>query len=117
MSLFAPLAVPVEVRVEARENASRVFRLSASVSESSLFLERPAAFDIGRPVTVSFTLPDFTSSESLSLRALIALADDDGEGANGGSHLVFVDPPREARQAIVRYVAGRLGLPGAEHPR
>lgn len=117
MSLFAPLAVPVEVRVEARENARRVFRLSSSVSESSLFLERPAPFEIGRPVTVSFTLPDFNSSASLSLRALVSLADDDGEGAEGGRYLVFVDPPREARQNIVRYVAGRLGLPGAERPR
>jgi len=64
MSLYAPMAVPIEVRTDERDNPRRAFRLS---------------FD----------------------------------GEHGGSHLEFVDPPREARLALVRYVAGRLGLPSA----
>ena len=117
MSLFAPLAVPVEVRAEARGNARRVFRLSASVAESGVILERPAPFDAGQPITANFVLPEPGATVPLSLRAVVTLRDEDGEGAHGGRHLVFLDPPREARQTIERYVAARLGLPGAQASR
>ena len=108
MSLFAPVAVSVQIGTDDR----RVFRLSHSVAETGLILERPAPFEIGRPVTVMFTLPDALATEPLKLRAVVALTDSDGEGADGGCALDFVDPQREDRQAIHQYVAGRLGLPG-----
>lgn len=125
VSLYAPLAVVVEIRTAERQGTRRVFRLSASIADGGLVLERPVPFDIGQPVTVSFTLPgNFPLSSpaeqstlpaptSLSLPARVTLGDDDGEGEQGGSELLFIDPPREARHAIVHYVAHRLGLPGA----
>ncbi len=78
-------------------------------------LERPAPFEIGRPVAVTFTFPGTLPDdpvEPLTLRAVVALTDDDGEGADGGRSLEFVNTVREQREAIFRYVAGRLGLPG-----
>lgn len=117
LSLCAPLAVPVEIRVTDR----RVFRLSADVAESGIRLEHPAPFEVDQPVMVTFALPDVTDDAPptvpLKLRAVVALTDSDGDGADGGRELAFVDPPREARQAIVRYVAGRLGLPAGASQR
>ena len=112
MSLHAPLAVPVEGSASGR----RVHRLSRDVAESGLTLERPAAaFEVGEPVTARFALPDVEVGPptSVSLRAVVALADEDGEGGHGGRVLRFVDPTRDARDVIARYVARRLGLPGA----
>jgi len=107
------MAVAVEVRPEGRDGEGRVFRLSRLVADLSLLLVRPAPFEAGQPVTAIFRLPELeSSSETLSLRATVTLTDSDGDGTHGGAELTFVDPPREARQAIVRYVAGRLGLPG-----
>ena len=124
VSLYAPIAVVVEIRAAARQGTRRVFRLSASIADGGLVLERPAPFDIGQPVTARFTLPDSNSpaasdpadvpaATSFSLPARVTLGEEDADGETGGRELLFVDPPREARQAIVRYVAGRLGLPGA----
>jgi len=87
----------------------RAFRLAAAVSEDGLRLERPAPYEIGRPVELRFMLPD--DPTVLSLRAEIALSDDDGEGEHGGRELAFIEPGRDARQVIHRYVAARLGLP------
>ncbi|MES1157721.1 MAG: PilZ domain-containing protein [Haliangium ochraceum] len=108
VALFAPLAVPVEIGAGER----RVFRLSRLVADTGLRLENPAPFEVGQPVSVTFALAERDAMVPLALRAVIQLTDDDGEGADGGRELTFVDPPREARAAIVRYVAGRLGLPG-----
>lgn len=112
MPLTAPLAVPVEIRVPDR----RVTRLSYDIGEGGLTLERPVPFEVDHPVDITFALPDNTAATwtvPLILRAVVALTDADGDGANGGRALAFLDPPREARQAIVRYVAHRLQLPGA----
>ena len=46
MSLRAPIAVTVEVRAAGR----RVFRLAENLGEDGIALERPAPFEIGRPV-------------------------------------------------------------------
>lgn len=112
MSLFAPLAVPVEVRVSDR----RVFRLSRSVAPTGLRLERPAPFELGRPVAARFFLPrqdaDDGPPEFVELRALVARTDEDGDGEHGGSALTFVEPSGEVEDAIVHYVRERLGLPG-----
>lgn len=106
MPLFAPLAVSVEVR----SGDERVFRLSRAVADTALALERPAPFEIGRPVTATFTLPDDPAGAALVLRAEVAPSDADGDGEHGGRTLEFIDPPGEAKQAVVRYVRARLGL-------
>jgi PilZ domain len=106
--LFAPLAVSVEIRAAHR----RVFRLSRNIAESGVMLERPAPFEVGHPVNVSLTLPDEPQTAPLVLRSVVALTDLDGDGADGGRQLEFVDPPRDVRGAIARYVTERLGLRG-----
>src|SRR3954464_8579887 len=108
-SLRAPIAVSVEIRT-AGEPDRRVFRLAAAVGEDGLRLERPAPFDIGRPVEVRFLLPD-DGAGALSLRAQLALADDDGEGEHRGREVTFIEAPAEARFRLHRYIADRLGLP------
>jgi hypothetical protein len=110
MSLRAPLAVPVEIRTDGKSSdLRRVFRLARNVGEDGLRLARPVPFDIGRPVAVAFTLPDFPTP--IVLRAVLALTEDDGEGEGGGRELTFLSAPSEDRQSINRYVADRLGLP------
>jgi hypothetical protein len=111
-SLRAPLAVPVEIRADAR----RVFRLAASVGEDGVRLVRPAPFEIGRPVAVRFALPTATPDPggSLTLDAELLHADVDDERAHegdGGRELTFLRPPAEAREAIRAYVRARLSLP------
>jgi len=109
-ALRAPVAVAVEIRsAGGTEGPGRVFRLAAAVGEDGLRLERPAPFEIGRPVEIGLTLPD--DPEPLALRAEIALGDGDGEGEAGGRELTFVDARAEARVQIHRYVADRLRLP------
>jgi hypothetical protein len=105
--LFAPLAVSVEVR----SADERVFRLSRAVADTAMALERPAPFEIGRPVTATFALPDDRTGVPLVLRAVVAPSDADGDGEQGGRTLDFVEPPGEAKDAIRRYVRSRLGLP------
>lgn len=109
MSLRAPLAVAVEVRsLEGAGEVRRAFRLSASVGEDGVRLVRPAPFDVGRPVAISFALPD---EEAVVLRAEVTLADGDGEGERGGRELTFIGAPTDVRQTLHRYVVERLGLP------
>jgi len=109
MSLRAPLAVPVEVRSqEGAGEVRRAFRLSANVGEDGLRLVRPAPFDVGRPVAISFTLPD---ADAVVVRAEVGLADEDGEGEAGGRELTFVGAPADVRLTLHRYVVERLGLP------
>jgi hypothetical protein len=99
VSLRAPIAVPVEIRAPKR----RVFRLAANVGEDGIRLARGASFEPGRPVDVRFELPD---GGAWSLPAIV------GEGNALDDELGFVDPPADAREALRRYVHGRLGLPG-----
>jgi hypothetical protein len=91
----------VEIRAESR----RVFRLAWNVGEDGLRLARGASFEPGRPVHVTFGLPD---GDRLTLRATVTGEDEDPAQA---IDLDFVDPPAEARVAIRRYVHDRLGLP------
>lgn len=99
VSLRAPIAVPVEIRAPKR----RAFRLTAAIGEDGIRLARGASFEIGRPVDLSFDLPD--GGGALALRATV------GEGDAADDQLAFIDPPAGAREAIRRYVHGRLGLP------
>jgi hypothetical protein len=99
VSLRAPIAVPVEIRAPKR----RLFRLAAAVGEDGIRLARGAPFEPGRPVDVRFRLPE---GDALALTAIVT----DGDAAD--DEIAFVDPPADARQAIRRYVHGRLGLPG-----
>ena len=105
--LQAPAAIPVEVRAAQR----RVFRLSRAVGDAELRLERPVPFEVGRPVEISFTLPD--GDAPLTLRAEVRPTGDpaEEEGTRGGCALLLLDPPHDARDAIGAYVARRLGLP------
>jgi hypothetical protein len=105
--LQAPAAVPVELRASQR----RVFRLSHQVGEEGVRLSSPAPFELGEPVQVRLQLPG--ADEPLTLRAEIELVGDDREGGGsvGGCGLRFIEPSREARQALASYVAERLGLP------
>lgn len=112
--LRAPIAVPVEVRIDASADARRVFRLAASVGEDGLRLVRAAPFEIGRPVEVRFALPASPDGATLALRAEVLHADNDDENQNegaGGRELTFIEPPGEARAAIRAYVRARLSLP------
>jgi PilZ domain len=98
------MAVPVEIRAPAR----RVFRLALDVGEDGVKLGRPVPFEPGRPVELSFVLPD--GEEALALRAEVGAPDDDREG-DQATELIFLEPPEAARAAIRRYVRERLGLP------
>jgi hypothetical protein len=106
MSLFAPLAVTVEVRSAER----RIFRLSRAVADTAMVLERPASFEIGRTVTATFALPDDPTGEKVMLRAVVALTDADGDGEHGGRSLKFLESPAGAELAIGEYIQDRLGL-------
>jgi len=99
VSLRAPIAVPVEIRAPKR----RVFRLAANVGEDGIRLARGASFEPGRPVDIRFDLPD---AGTLALPAMVV------EGDAPDDEIAFVNPPADAREAIRRYVHGRLGLPG-----
>jgi hypothetical protein len=99
VTLRAPIAVPVEIRAPKR----RVFRLAAAVGEDGIRLVRGASLEPGRPVDVRFALPE---GGNWALTAVVA------EGDAEDDELGFVDPPSDAREAIRRYVHGRLGLPG-----
>jgi PilZ domain len=98
VSLRAPIAVPVEIRAPAR----RVFRLAAAVGEDGIRLAGGASFEPGRPVDVRFDLPD---GGALALAAIVT------EGDAADDEIAFVNPPPDAREAIRRYVHGRMGLP------
>jgi hypothetical protein len=119
-ALRAPVAVPVEIRVDAGKR--RVFRLSAAVGEDGVRLVRPAPFEIGRPVEVRFTLPPTVTPPSpgaaLALDAELLHADEqdqreheDSKAGTGGRELLFLHPTSEARAAIGAYVVARLSLP------
>jgi hypothetical protein len=94
------MAVPVEIRAPKR----RVFRLAANVGEDGIRLQQGASFEVGRPVDIRFDLPD--DGGRWALTAIVA------EGDGQDDELAFVDPPSDAREAMRRYVHGRLGLPG-----
>ena len=105
MSLRAPIAVTVEVRAAGR----RVFRLAENLGEDGIALERPAPFDIGRPVEVAFPLPDDPTLLRLPAR-LDVRGGDDEEGA-GGRALTFLAVGEDDRDRLQGYVRDRLDLP------
>jgi hypothetical protein len=113
--LRAPIAVTVEVRAltrgGARDGARRAFRLAWNIGDDGLRLERPAPFEIGRPVEVRFTMPD--GGAPLRLHAEVRPAPDDDEeaGALGGRELIFLSPDEDDRRVLRLYVTDRLGLP------
>jgi hypothetical protein len=111
MELRAPAGVPVEVRAQVGTEARRAFRLSQSVGEDGVRLVRPAPFEPGRPVEITFAPP---GGPTLRMRAEVLHADADDEKKNegtGGRELTFIDASGEARAALRAYVRQRLGLP------
>jgi hypothetical protein len=106
VSLRAPIAVPVELRADAR----RAFRLAWNIGEDGLRLAGDAPFESGRIVEARFQLPG-GDALALALRARITTGGPDREVADEPGDLAFVEPPGEARVALHRYVIERLGLP------
>jgi hypothetical protein len=112
--LRAPIAVTVEVRAAGR----RVFRLAANVGEDGLALERSAPFEIGRPVEISFMMPD--GVDRLDLAARVEEGeyesddardeDRDRRRAEGGRELTFLALSEDDRRLLREYVLDRLGL-------
>ena len=110
MSLRAPIAVTVEVRAAGR----RVFRLAENLGEDGIALERPAPFEIGRPVEIAFALPD--DPERLRLPARVERPRRRrGRRARGrlagGRALTFLSVGEDDRHRLRGYVQERLGLP------
>ncbi len=97
--LRAPIAVPVEIRADAR----RAFRLAAAVGEDGMRFETPLPFEAGRLVEARFALPD---GPFLVLPGRL-----DGAGGEPAEAVRFLEPPADARRALHRYVADRLELP------
>jgi hypothetical protein len=140
MSLRAPLVVVVEVWAELDAGPRRWFRLSRNVGEDGVTLQRPLPLEVGRPVELRLVLPLAGRAEvvaavgargglgaagpvagaaggeeddeaTLSLRAEVAVDDgDEPHGDKGGRALLFLEPPRERRAVIARYVKERLAL-------
>ena len=115
MALRAPLAVSVEIRAtdigaKADREVKRVFRLSRLMGEDGIRLERPAPFEIARPVEVRFRLPG--DDRAIVVTARVDLADGD-TGDDGGRELAFGELPSDARERVARYVSERLQLPTA----
>jgi hypothetical protein len=109
VSLRAPIAVTVEVRAAGR----RVFRLAENLGEDGIALERPAPFEVGRPVEVAFALPD--DPEPLRLPARLEVRgdddDDDPDRKTGGRALTFLAVGEDDRRRLQGYVRDRLDLP------
>jgi hypothetical protein len=108
VSLRAPIAVPVEIRLDARAGAPRVFRLASNVGEDGLRLGAGLPFETGRLVEARFRLPD---GEPLALPARVTGGGVDREPADEPGELTFIEPPRDARAALNAYVIDRLELP------
>jgi hypothetical protein len=132
------VAVPVEVRaLDAGPRLDRVWRLTRSIGEDGLVFEsRELPFEPGRPVRVSFVLPDDDAAVELSgvvqgvpdevggprtalpgggaARARSRPVDDDpereGERATWRA-VSFVAPDVQVRRRIQRYVQERMILP------
>jgi hypothetical protein len=107
VSLRAPIAVPVEIRLDARAGARRVFRLAWNVGEDGLRLADGLPFESGRLVEARFRLPD---GEAFALPARVTAGGPDQETPEPGE-LAFIEPPADARAALGRYVIDRLELP------
>jgi hypothetical protein len=108
VSLRAPIAIPVEIRLDARAGAQRVFRLAWNVGEDGLRLGAGLPFETGRLVEARFRLP---GGESFALPARVTAGGPDREEADEAGELIFVEPPSDARAALSNYVIGRLELP------
>ena len=108
MSLRAPIAVPVEIRVDARAGAARVFRLAWNVGEDGLRLVAGLPFESQRLVEVRFRLP---GGDGFALPARVTAGGADREDAEEPGEIAFVEPPGDARAALGRYVLERLELP------
>jgi len=104
VSLRAPIAVPVELRADAR----RAFRLAANVGEDGLRLAGSVPFESGRRVEARFALP---GGEALVLTARIVAGGPDREDADERGELAFLEPTGDARRALHQYVVERLELP------
>jgi len=108
VSLRAPIAVPVEIRADAR----RAFRLTWNIGEDGVRFCGDLPFELGRLVEARLWLP---GGEALALRAQVTGGNCDRDredpSTDEAGELIFVDPPSDARGALRRYVIERLELP------
>jgi hypothetical protein len=108
----APLAVAVEIRVlDVGSRLVRAFRLSRSLGEDGLLVERDLPFEAGRPVSVELALPDDDPQAVHGRGVVIAVApaDEETEGEATrprGVSFTHLDP--ECRRRVARYVAERM---------
>jgi hypothetical protein len=114
LGLSAPAAVPIQLRSGAGTDRVRVYRLSREIGLGGIVLDKPAPFEPGRPVTVTFSVPG--DSAAFQLEAELTPTGDPAEHdargeAIGACGLTFLDPSMETRSAISTYIADRLGLP------
>jgi hypothetical protein len=108
VSLRAPIAVPVEIRLDARAGTARVFRLAWNVGEDGLRLVGGLPFESQRLVEARFHLP---GGEGLALAARVTAGGPDREDADEPGELAFIEPSSDARATLGRYVLERLELP------
>jgi hypothetical protein len=92
----APLAVAVEIR--ALDAVARAFRLSQSIDDRRLELERELPFEPGRPVAVELMLPD----DDVPLQSA---------GVVATPTAITLRPDPAARKRLAAYVTERMLAP------
>jgi hypothetical protein len=111
----APLAVAVEVRaLDVGARLVRAFRLSSSIGEDGIRLERDLPFEPGRPVAVELVLPDDAEpvrATGVVLAVAPSPADEEPEGDGEVARprgVGFTHLPAEVRRRVLRYVEERM---------
>jgi len=107
----APIAVAVEIRaLDTGPRLARAFRLSLSIDEGGLRLERDLPFEAGRPVSVELLLPDDTRPVRAS-GTVVGVAPDDVEREGEASRpraVRFTTMDPDVRRRVARYVEERM---------
>ena len=105
--LRAPLHVPVELRLDAR---NRWFRLASLVSVDGVVLAHVAPEELDGPVDVAFVLP----GDAVPIRCRGRVSEERvGEGEDEHAErraIVFADVDEPTRTRIAHYVNERSGL-------
>jgi hypothetical protein len=106
MQAPAPVAVPVEITLlDAGDRTERAWRLTLSIGEQGVAFERDLPFERGRPVRLSFVLPD----DDPTALAPVGKTREDREGRTRLVELTSIAAPE--RKRIVAYVQERMLIP------
>lgn len=106
LGLTAPCALPVE----ARSSKGRAFRLALQIGAEGATFETPLPFEPDTPVELVLELPDGTGPLFVRGRARLLGEDAEGDGEHGCMAVAFPEASFEAKRALGKYVAERLGL-------